>query len=77
MKLSRKINLLETLKKKKGGGGYIKQISFISMVQSFRFLLTKIEMLQTSFMFRNYYLKYKNIQEEEIEVKSEKDQTVT
>lgn len=76
MKLSRKINLLETLKKK-GGGGYIKQISFISMVQSFRFLLTKIEMLQTSFMFRNYYLKYKNIQEEEIEVKSEKDQTVT
>lgn len=75
MKLSRKINLLETLKK--GGGGYIKQISFISMVQSFRFLLTKIEMLQTSFMFRSYYLKYKNIQEEEIEVKSEKDQTVT
>lgn len=75
MKLSREINLLETLKM--GGGVYIKQISFISMVQLFRFLLTKIEMLQTSFMFRNYYLKYKNIQEEETEVKSEKDQTVT
>lgn len=34
MKLSREINLLETLKMGGGGGGgvYIKQISFISMV---------------------------------------------
>lgn len=29
-------------------------------------------MLQTSFMLINFYLKYKNIQEEETEVKSKK-----